>query len=119
MDHDDSVRQLNTEVLIRFGYKVDGAANGAAGLNALRAAHYDLVITDHLMPQVTGIDMIKMIRCKDTDLPVIMTSGELSNEELESHLWLDISAILPKPYTIADLANTVRSVLDAAAKPER
>ena len=116
VDDDVSIRHLNTEVLIHFGYEVDEAADGAAGLKALKTKHYDLVITDHLMPKVTGVEMIKMLRSQDTALPVIVTSGEISRAELKRQPWLDISAVLLKPYSIVKLAKTVKAVLRTAAK---
>lgn len=116
VDDDVSIRQLNTEVLIRFGYEVDEAVDGAAGLKALKTKHYDLVITDHLMPKVTGVEMIKMMRSQDSALPVIVTSGVISEAELKRQPWLDISAILLKPYDLAKLVKTVKAVLRTAAK---
>jgi len=111
VDDDFSIRQWSTVVLVRSGYHVDVAEDGAAGWEALRAKHYDLVITDNMMPKVTGLEMVKMLRTQDATLPVILASGLVPREELERHPWLAISAILPKPYTVEKLLETVKEVL--------
>ena len=113
VDDDASIRQWSAVVLVRSGYHVDAAEDGAAGWEALQAKHYDLVITDNMMPKVTGVEMVKMLRGQDAILPVILASGAIPTEELKRHPWLEISAILPKPYTVAELLGAVKEVLRA------
>src|SRR5580704_13664278 len=62
VDDDTSQRQLNTAILTQAGYEVDGATDGAAGLQALQSNYYDLLITDNVMPKMTGIEMLKSLR---------------------------------------------------------
>ena len=71
VDDDVSVRQLTTELLIRAGFVVDAATDGATGWEALQAKQYDLVITDNFMPKLTGIEMVKKIHAGNMNLPVI------------------------------------------------
>ena len=111
VDGNISIRKLNTSVLTHSGYEVDGAADGAAGLEALRRRHYDLLITDHLMPNVTGVEMVKILRGEDATLPVIMASGAIPREELKNRPWLEIGAFLRKPYSLGELLETVNEVL--------
>ena len=54
VDDDADIRQVNADVLSRFGYQTETAANGAAAWEALQANRYDLLITDNKMPKVTG-----------------------------------------------------------------
>jgi two-component system, cell cycle sensor histidine kinase and response regulator CckA len=61
VEDDISIRRLRTEMLIRSGYQVDAAADGAAGWKALQGKSYDLVITDNFMPKVTGVEMVKKL----------------------------------------------------------
>jgi CheY-like chemotaxis protein len=65
------------------------------------------------MPIVTGLELIKKLRAEDMTLPVILVSGSLPPEDLELHPWLQIQAILLKPYTLAELFKTVKEVLVA------
>jgi len=104
-------RELNAGVLIRSGYTVDTANDGADGWKALQDQSYDLLITDNKMPRVTGLELIKKIRSEDMMLPVILASGTVPVEELNRHPWLQLDASLPKPFTIAELLETVKNVL--------
>lgn len=116
VEDDNFIRLLNAAALARSGYHVDAAEDGAAGWAALQAQHYDLLITDNAMPKVTGIEMVKMLRGQDATLPVIMASGAIPTEELERHPWLQISAVLLKPYTAHELLGTVNEVLLGAQR---
>ena len=55
VDDDGDIRHLNSEVLACSGYKVDVAADGALGWDALQLNSYDLLLTDHDMPNLTGV----------------------------------------------------------------
>lgn len=111
VDDEPGIRLLSAAMLVRSGYYVDAAEDGAAGWEALQVKKYDLLITDHNMPKVTGVEMVKLLRVQDPVLPVILASGDVPTEELKRHPWLEISAILRKPYTVAQLLGMVRDVL--------
>jgi len=114
VDDDRDVRQLNAGVLVRAGYRVDTAEDGAAGWRALNANRYDLLITDNTMPGVTGLELIKKLRSEDMTLSVILASGTAPTEELYRYPWLELDATLPKPYSIDELLGAVKEVLRAA-----
>jgi DNA-binding response OmpR family regulator len=111
VDDDHDLRSLNAALLVQSGYHVDTAGDGASGWRALKDHHYDVLITDNSMPGVTGLELIKKLRSEDMTLAVIMASGRTPTEELTQNPWLRIDAILPKPYSIADLVRTVDEVL--------
>jgi two-component system, cell cycle sensor histidine kinase and response regulator CckA len=114
VDDETSVRQLTTEMLIRAGFEVDGAADGAAGWEAIHAKHYDLVITDNFMPHVTGIEMVKKIHAGSMNLPVIMATAIFPQEEFQLNPWLESIPTLLKPFRATELLSTVRKVLSAS-----
>ena len=111
VDDDRELRTLNAELLVQSGYRVDTAEDGASGWKALKANCYDILITDNTMPGVTGLELIKKLRSEDMALAVILASGTAPMEELTENPWMQIDALLPKPYTIADLVKTVDEVL--------
>jgi DNA-binding response OmpR family regulator len=117
VDDDIYIRQFSTEVLIHSGYHVDAAEDGAAGWKALNADSYDLLITDHNMPRLTGVELVKKLRAARMALPVIMAAGILPNEEFTRDPWLRPDATLLKPYTVAELLGTVKEVLRATDSP--
>ena len=111
VDDERDVLNLNAEVLVRAGYLVDTAEDGASGWKALKANRYDVLITDNSMSGVTGLELIKKARSEDMTLSVILASGTVPAEELNRCPWLEVSALLPKPYSIAALLRTVDQVL--------
>lgn len=120
VDDDEDIRQLNTELLLNSGYQVDAAADGALAWNTLRLNDYDLLLTDHLMPPVNGLNLVKKLRDARMAMPVIVVSGTMWAKELRQHPWLQIDATLLKPYTADELLATVREVLYAPdAMPDR
>ena len=74
-------RQLNTEVLLQSGYAVDSAEDGAAAWDALNADRYDLLITDHNMPKVSGVELLQKLQAAHMPLPVIMVTATVPQEE--------------------------------------
>jgi DNA-binding response OmpR family regulator len=113
VDDDFYVRELNAGALIRFGYEVDTAEDGADAWKVLNEGTYDLLITDNRMPRVTGLELIKKLRLENMTLPVILASGTVPVEELKRYPWLQLDAMLPKPFTITELLDTVTEVLRA------
>jgi DNA-binding response OmpR family regulator len=114
VDDNEDLRALNAEVLERAGFQVDTAEDGTAAWKALKTNRYDALITDNTMPGITGLDLIRKVRSEDMTLPVILASGTVPAEELNRSPWLQVDALLPKPYTIAELLRTVDQVLRTA-----
>ena len=98
-------------MLKRFGYKVNAAADGAAGWEALNADRYDLLITDNEMPNVSGIELIERLRAARMKLPVIMASGSIPTSQFDRNPWLQPAATLLKPYSVEEFLGTVKQVL--------
>ncbi len=111
VDDDASTRQLSSLVLLRSGYQVESAEDGQAGWEALQARPYDLLITDHEMPKLSGLDLVKRLRQEGATMPIILASGALPVEQLKQHPWLQLSATLAKPYAVRDLLDTVKQAL--------
>ena len=120
VDDEPELRRLNAEVLKSSGYKVDTAEDGKAGWEALHAARhapesYALLITDHDMPGLTGLALVKKLRAARMALPVIMATGTLPAEELFTRYnWLQPVIALTKPYSVEQLLGTVEAVLRTA-----
>jgi CheY-like chemotaxis protein len=93
VDDDIAIRQLSTDLLTRSGFHVDVAEDGAVAWNTLQTNHYDLVVTDHRMPKVSGVQLVKKLRAARMALPVILVSGTLPTEELDGPSCLQLAAI--------------------------
>jgi DNA-binding response OmpR family regulator len=112
-DDDRDIRQLSTKVLVRSGYQVDAAEDGAAAWEALQTKTFNLLITDHDMPRLTGVELVKKLRSAHMALPVILATGRLPAHELAQNPSLQLAAVLPKPFSTDELLMTVGAVLRA------
>jgi DNA-binding response OmpR family regulator len=112
-EDDRNIRQLSTQVLVRSGYHVDAAEDGAAAWEALQIKAFNLLITDNNMPKLTGVELVKKLRSARMALPVILATGRLPTEELAQNPSLQLAALLPKPFSVDELLETVRTVLRA------
>lgn len=111
VEDDAAIRELNAQVLLRSGYQVDAAADGVAGWDALQANSFDLLITDHNMPRLSGLELVKKVRSAHMTVPVILATGVLPKEEIDRHPWLQLARILLKPFSVYELLETVKEVL--------
>lgn len=111
VDDDDATRQLTVELLASSGYEIEIAKDGAAAWKELLEKDYDLVLTDNKMPNMTGIEMIEMLRSARMAVPVIMATGNLPVSEFASKPWLTPDATLQRPFSNKELLDTVKKVL--------
>jgi len=72
-----------------------------------------LVLTDVMMPVMGGIDLIRHLRERNRDLPIIATSGMADNAAQTQLIAVGASGILPKPYSMEMLLETVHRRLNA------
>jgi len=113
VDEDRDLRRLYAEALARPGYQVDGAEDGFAGWEALQANHYNLLITEHDLPDLSGVELVRKLRAARMALPVVMAAGRLPKDELAQDPSLQFAATLLKPFAIDALLDTVNNVLRA------
>jgi DNA-binding response OmpR family regulator len=117
VDDDSDIRLLYTNALSRPSCHVDAAADGATGWEALQANHYNLLITEYSLPGLTGVDLVRKLRAARMDLPVVMAAVRLPTRDLVLDPALQLTAVLPKPFYISQLLETVRVLLRATDSP--
>ncbi|MGV1682609.1 response regulator [Sphingopyxis sp. NJF-3] len=115
VEDEDMVRAVAERALVRAGYTVMTAAQGEEGLERFGTMdRIDLVISDVVMPVMDGPAMVRAMRAKRPDLPVLFMSG-YAEEQLRQSIDIDQVAFLPKPFSVAQLAEATSAALDAAA----
>jgi DNA-binding response OmpR family regulator len=113
VDDDQSIRHFCVQALFASGYQVHAAEDGAGAWDALQINSYNLLITDHGMPKVTGVELLKKLHDARMALPVIMATGTIPEAEFARCPWIAPEATLLKPYTTAELLEIVKEVLRA------
>jgi two-component system, cell cycle sensor histidine kinase and response regulator CckA len=113
VDDEASIRNIATQTLQMFGYRVLSAKDGAEGLAMFMRQRNEiqLVLTDMAMPVMDGTGMIRVIRTIQPRIPVILTSGLDSQAARFDTTELETQAFLHKPYRAEELLKTVDAVL--------
>ena len=112
VDDEPAVRDLAVEILRRSGYAPQGVPTARHALDLLDAEHFDLVVTDVVMPGMGGVDFLYELRLHRPDLPVIlMTGGSSEPERTAKAVQLGAASLLYKPFSHDQLRDAVASAL--------
>lgn len=106
VEDEDVVRLSIADMLHELGYSVMEAASARDALRLLDGHGFDVVITDHLMPGLTGVDLARTIRAKTPDVPVLLVSGYSEVEGIDPNL-----PRLTKPFRTEELAASLARIL--------
>ena len=120
IEDDDSVRTLLFLALVHVGHTVIEARNGREGLNLFRSAPFDLVITDIVMPEKEGFEVLMKIRKRNPSLKIIAISGGgLHNAAhyLHTAKLLGAAKVLAKPFSNEELMAAVNELLPGGGTP--
>ena len=110
VDDEPRVREVVAAYLLRDGYHVQTAADGESALRHLGEFKPDLVVLDLMLPQVSGVEVLKEIR-RIGDLPVILLTARAEEVDKVSGLELGADDYVVKPFSPRELVARVRSVL--------
>lgn len=112
VDDEQLVRDLTVQVLERAGYEAVGSGDAQHALDLLDEGRFDLVVSDVVMPGVSGVELLNELRDRQPDLPVVlMTGGSPEPERTTRALELGANGIVYKPYSPAELVDAVRAAL--------
>jgi DNA-binding response OmpR family regulator len=118
IDDDDPVRTTLRTMLQHFGHTVTEARHGKEGLALFRDAHADLVITDIVMPDRDGLEVLRELRKAHPSVKVIaMSGGGLGNKAqyLQTATRMGAAAVLAKPFDVAMVMAAVNALLAGGA----
>ena len=119
MEDEDALRAIMVEVLVEEGHEIIESATGMIASNTDVIDSVDLVITDVIMPDVEGMEVIRKITKHRPGLPIIAISGggrTVTTDYLAITLHLGACETLRKPFTPDDLIERVAALLDAPAR---
>ena len=113
VDDEPALVRLSHTVLTQLGYDVAAYTSSVEALAAFQATphHFDLVITDYSMPEMTGEALAHVLRSLRPDIPIILQTGFSHLIDAEQAAASGIDAFLLKPWTVRELARTIAQVL--------
>ncbi len=117
VDDEASLLAATAEVLSRLGYVPVSFSDGHAALAAFEAApaRFDVVVTDEIMPGLTGTGLASVLRRHRSDLPIVLVSGYSGPLLTQQALAAGVSELLTKPLHSREIATTLARVLHRAS----
>jgi signal transduction histidine kinase/CheY-like chemotaxis protein len=116
VDDEQSIVRTTCAGLSSLGYAVKCYTDSAEALQAFseHPEEYDIVVTDNVMPRMTGLELARCIRERRPDLPIIISSGFFASELEKEAARLGIQGLLTKPLGHHELAAAIRKALAPA-----
>ena len=111
VDDEQAVQQLLVRLLVAAGYDVRTANNGEDALRALEQETVDLVVTDLVMPKADGMAVLRVLRERHSDVPVVMLTGAPTTESAMHAVRYRADAYLTKPVDPSALISAVGGAL--------
>ena len=121
VDDNRDLRGYLRRILNQSGYTVISAHNGAHGFAQAQQHRPDLIVTDLMMPQVSGLDLIAMIRKDDqlSGIPIILLTAKANEETRIEGTEMGADAYLAKPFNDRELLAEVRNLLALKTNEKR
>lgn len=110
IDDQPAVAAVIADGLLEAGHQVTIAIGGLEGLDALERMRPDVVFLDLVMPDLDGVEVLRRVRARDPELPVVVISGWGSEEAIARARALGVTEVLRKPEAVKNLASALSGV---------
>tara|TARA_R110000787_G_scaffold185474_5_gene297174 strand:- start:1499 stop:1882 length:384 start_codon:yes stop_codon:yes gene_type:complete len=114
-EDDKAVREFVSRALRQDGHEVMAVGDGQQALNALETRKFDMVLADIVMPQVDGIALALKASKDYPELPVLLMTGYSAERQRAHNLDALINDVISKPFTLNQIRETVRRVLEPSS----
>ncbi|MGW7418037.1 response regulator transcription factor [Streptomyces sp. NPDC054863] len=110
-EDDEKQAELLRRYLEREGHAVTAVGDGFAALEAVRQGEPDLLVLDVMMPRADGLDVVRILRAEQREVPVLMLTARSTEDDLLLGLDLGADDYVTKPYSPRELMARVRTLL--------
>jgi putative two-component system response regulator len=105
---------LVMEILESAGHDVTGADSAERALGLLEVSDFDLVVSDVVMPGLSGLELLEAVRTRRASLPVVLVTGAGTYDTLSQALTRGAAGLVTKPFAHAELQTAVADALERA-----
>ncbi|MFD3513034.1 response regulator transcription factor [Streptomyces sp. NPDC058657] len=116
-EDDEKQAELLRRYLEREGHHVTAVGDGLATLEAVRQGEPDLLVLDVMMPRADGLDVVRVLRAEQREVPVLMLTARSTEDDLLLGLDLGADDYVTKPYSPRELMARVRTLLRRTRRP--
>jgi len=111
VDDEIETREVVTRLLSKLGFNVDSVSNGKNALQELRNEKYTFLITDIKMPELNGIELIKMVKGENPDINIIAITGYDKDYTYMDVINAGANDFISKPFKIDEMEAKIRRIL--------
>ena len=116
LDDDVDFNSLLTDIFEQADYIVTSLKDPIEAIEVFKNTDYDLVVTDHRMPEMSGAEFMKVIKQMKPEVPVIMVSGFMENDTIRSLISGGVGGVFLKPLNIFSLLDRTAELIDEAKR---
>ena len=113
-EDDRELRQLFSHVLAKNGYGVVGVSNGKEALKEIDAGYFDLIISDIMMPEMDGYELVRTLREADNQTPVLMITAKDAFDAMQLGFISGTDDYMVKPINVNEMILRVGALLRRA-----
>lgn len=114
VEDDRELRRLFAHVLIKNGYSVKEVSNGREALDAIEEEHYDLVISDIMMPEMDGYELVRSLRDAGNTTPILMITAKDAFDDMRMGFLSGTDDYMVKPINVNEMVLRVQALLRRA-----
>jgi putative two-component system response regulator len=118
IDDELVIRELMMEILETDGHDVVGAETAERALALLERDEFSLVVSDVVMPGLSGLELLEAVRERRASLPVVLVTGAGTYDTLSKALTRGAAGLVTKPFAHHELLHAVADALDRASRSE-
>ncbi len=120
VDDESGVRTALSTLITRAKHRVTTAVDGANALECLAKEQppFDLIITDHMMPGMSGAEFVRRLRAACFPVKVIVFSANVSPDDERRYNDLDVKKMLPKPFGFKELIEILNGLANLSVKAQ-
>jgi two-component system response regulator PilR (NtrC family) len=111
VDDEPSMREFLVILLNKNGFGAHAAASGAEALTLLRQHHFDLIVSDIRMPDLSGLDLLENVKQQDLSVPVVLITAYASPEDAVLAMKNGAYDYITKPFKVDDILSVIKSAL--------
>ncbi|MCD4699998.1 MAG: response regulator [Phycisphaerae bacterium] len=114
VDDLQDVRDMLSDILGALGYEAQTANDGTEALAKLESDPFDMVISDVKMPTMDGLSLLKSVKQRSPDFPVLQIAGHQSSTAVGEAVHYRADGFLQKPFRIGQLSEAVERALNGS-----
>lgn len=113
-EDDQELRGLFSHVLEKNGYTVTGVSNGREALEATDETYFDLIITDIMMPEMDGYELVRLMREAGSSVPFLMITAKNEFDDMREGFLAGTDDYMTKPVNVNEMVLRVGALLRRA-----